>query len=91
MPIYDLECSKCKEVVEIQCSSKDRNKQKCDKCGGKLKQLFLSMPIVHLGLGYHTRLSDIAPDKDASQEVKDNFNKHLKVRRRNPLNIRTSD
>ena len=91
MPVYDLKCSKCGKTVEIICPSEDRNKQKCDECGGQLKILFLSVPIIVIGMGYHTRLSDIEPDKNASQEVKDNFNKHLKIKRRNPLNLRTSD
>lgn len=89
--IYDFKCSKCGQELEILIPISEIHKQRCGKCGGKLKRLFLSMPLVHLGLGYNTRLSDIAPDKNASQEVKDKFNKMLKIRRRNPLNIRTSD
>lgn len=88
---YDFKCSRCEKEVEILIPVSEIHNQICDNCGGKLERLFLSMPIIHLGLGYHTRLSDIAPDKDASQEVKDKFNKMLKIRRRNPLNIRTSD
>jgi len=38
MPLYDMQCEKCKKQVEIFCKIKDIKNQKCS-CGGRLKIL----------------------------------------------------
>jgi len=88
--LYDFRCSECKKVSEIYCSYEDIRNQICDECDGKLERLYISMPVFCKGIGSDTRLSDIAPNENASDEVKTKFKKMLKIRRRNPLNIRTS-
>jgi hypothetical protein len=43
MPLYDVECVKCKQVQEIFCCIKDRESyiinHRCTKCKGKVKQV----------------------------------------------------
>ncbi len=47
MPIYEFECARCGERIELMLNVADRNKGKCPKCGGtELRKLYGS---VHLG------------------------------------------
>ncbi|HCG73338.1 MAG TPA: FmdB family transcriptional regulator, partial [Nitrospina sp.] len=43
MPIYEYQCEKCKEVVEILQKVNDDSATECEKCGGKLDKLFNQM------------------------------------------------
>jgi len=85
---YDFFCPKCKQIIERVCISDEIGNQKCE-CGELLKRYYSKMPEVYLGSGYYTRLSDIAPDKNASQEVKDKFKMMKRVKPTNPLKIKT--
>jgi len=89
MPSYDFQCKKCKKIIEHICSVGDRGNQKCDKCDGLLEQIYLSFPEFCIGIGTDTRLSDIAPDENASDEVKTKFKMMKRVKPTNPLKIRT--
>lgn len=89
MPFYDFKCKKCEKITERRCLITDRGNQKCDKCDELLEQIFLSFPEFCIGIGTDTRLSDIAPDKNASDEVKETFKKCLRTRPINPLKIKT--
>ena len=47
MPIYTLKCEKCKNEEEIICSYteiKEKEKEKCPKCGKKKRKLKLNKP-----------------------------------------------
>jgi len=87
--IYDFMCEACGEISEILCSSKDINKQKCKKCNYTLSRLYIAFPEFCKGVGSDTRLSDIAPNDDASDEVKTKFKKMLRTKPINPLKIKT--
>jgi putative FmdB family regulatory protein len=39
MPTYEYECQKCGHYFELYQSIKDKPKEKCPKCGGRLKRL----------------------------------------------------
>jgi putative FmdB family regulatory protein len=50
MPIYELECIKCKEKIEVLQGYYDERPTKHEECGGKLKQIF-SVPTVRDAMG----------------------------------------
>lgn len=91
MPFYDFECSKCKKRFELYTFVKDRNNQKCPFCKEELKIIFLSTPEVCMGIGSDTRLSDIAPNEQASAEVKRKFKEMKRIKPSNPLKVRTTN
>ena len=43
MPVYEYQCEKCKEVVEVLQKISDDPLTKCEKCGGKIEKLFNQM------------------------------------------------
>ena len=45
MPIYEYECEKCQERVEILIRSERDIPAKCSKCGGKLHKAFSSFSV----------------------------------------------
>lgn len=53
MPIYEYECEKCGEVIEILQKISDPPLKKCNHCGGKIRKL-MSMNTFHLkGSGWY--------------------------------------
>ena len=43
MPVYEYQCEKCKEIVEVLQKVSDDPLTECEKCGGKIEKLFNSM------------------------------------------------
>jgi putative FmdB family regulatory protein len=39
MPVYQYECTGCKDQIEVFQKISDPELEKCEKCGGKLKKL----------------------------------------------------
>ena len=39
MPIYEYQCKKCKDCVEVLQKADDEPREKCEKCGGVLVKL----------------------------------------------------
>ncbi|GMT42483.1 MAG: hypothetical protein IEMM0002_0894 [bacterium] len=53
MPIYEYECKKCGEDMEIVHGITEKPKTRCPECGGKLKRL-ISLNSFHLkGTGWY--------------------------------------
>ncbi len=67
MPIYEYECTKCGNELEIVHGISEKPKRKCPDCGGKLKRL-ISLNSFHLkGTGWYK--TDYAkPDKKPEPE-----------------------
>ena len=42
MPVYEYQCEKCKDVVEVLQKVSDDPVEVCEKCGGKLSKQFNS-------------------------------------------------
>ena len=38
MPVYEYQCEKCKEVMEVLQKVSDEPLTECEKCGGKAQQ-----------------------------------------------------
>lgn len=54
MPIYEYQCKKCEETVEILQKVDEEPLQKCEKCGGSLSKLVTSSTFHLYGPGFHT-------------------------------------
>jgi putative FmdB family regulatory protein len=54
MPIYEYQCEKCKEVVEVLQKVSDDEMTECEKCGGKLGKLFNQMNFHLYGPGFYS-------------------------------------
>ena len=54
MPVYEYQCEKCKEVMEVLQKVSDEPLTECEKCGGKVEKLFNSMNIHIYGPGIHS-------------------------------------
>jgi putative FmdB family regulatory protein len=80
MPIYEYECSKCGDMLEVMQGFHDAPLKKCEKCGGKLHKL-VSESAFHLkGSGWYvtdysrsTRPGARKENRD-SKDAKDNSN-----------------
>lgn len=53
MPIYEYQCSQCKERHEIIQSISDAPLTHCPKCGGEMKKLISSPAIQFKGSGFY--------------------------------------
>ena len=53
MPLYEYECTKCGERTEKIRRFSDPPLTKCEKCGGKLKQLVSRSAIQFKGKGWY--------------------------------------
>lgn len=53
MPIYEFECQKCKERVEVFQKMNDEHPVKCKKCGGRLEKLVSASAIQFKGSGWY--------------------------------------
>jgi putative FmdB family regulatory protein len=65
MPLYDYQCSKCQNVVEVRHGFNDSYAEPCAACGGELKRVFNPAPIVFKGSGFYVTDSR-KPSSDAS-------------------------
>jgi putative FmdB family regulatory protein len=53
LPLYEYACTQCGQRFEKICRFSDPPLTKCDKCGGKLKQLVSSPAIQFKGSGWY--------------------------------------
>lgn len=53
MPIYEFECRKCKDRLEVFQKMNDKPPAKCRKCGGKLDKLVSASAIQFKGSGWY--------------------------------------
>ena len=54
MPIYEYQCEKCKDIVEVLQKVSDDPVEACEKCGGKLSKQFNSMNFHLYGPGFYS-------------------------------------
>ncbi len=68
MPIYEYECSKCRQITEALQKFSDPPLNDCPHCRGRLKRL-MSINSFHLkGNGWY--VTDYAGEKDSTQPGK---------------------
>jgi putative FmdB family regulatory protein len=53
MPIYEYQCTKCREVCEVLQRAKDKPPEKCPKCGGPMVKRISSPAIQFKGTGWY--------------------------------------
>ncbi len=53
MPIYEFECRKCKDRLEVLQKMNDKSPVKCRKCGGRLEKLISASAIQFKGSGWY--------------------------------------
>ncbi len=53
MPIYEFECRKCKDRLEVFQKMNDKPPAKCLKCGGRLEKLVSASAIQFKGSGWY--------------------------------------
>jgi putative FmdB family regulatory protein len=53
MPIYEFECRKCKDRLEVYQKMNDKPPAKCRKCGGRLEKLISQSAIQFKGSGWY--------------------------------------
>jgi putative FmdB family regulatory protein len=53
MPIYEFECRKCKDHLEVYQKMNDKPPAKCRKCGGRLEKLVSASAIQFKGSGWY--------------------------------------
>ena len=54
MPIYEYECEKCHESVEVLQNINDEPLKTCEKCGAKLNKLITNTTFHLYGPGFYT-------------------------------------
>lgn len=53
MPLYEYQCTKCEERVEVIQNISDPPYSHCPKCGGDMKKLFSAPAIQFKGSGFY--------------------------------------
>jgi putative FmdB family regulatory protein len=53
MPIYEYQCTKCREVCEVLQKAKDKPLEKCPKCGAPMVKRISSPAIQFKGTGWY--------------------------------------
>jgi putative FmdB family regulatory protein len=53
MPIYEYQCTKCREVCEVLQKAKDKPLDKCPHCGGPMVKRISSPAIQFKGSGWY--------------------------------------
>ena len=53
MPIYEFECRKCKDRLEVFQKMNDKPPARCRKCGGRLEKLVSASAIQFKGSGWY--------------------------------------
>jgi putative FmdB family regulatory protein len=53
MPIYEYQCTKCREICEVLQKAKDKPPEKCPKCGGPMVKRISSPAIQFKGSGWY--------------------------------------
>jgi putative FmdB family regulatory protein len=54
MPVYEYQCEKCKDIVEVLQKVSDEPMSKCEKCGGTLSKQFNQMNFHLYGPGFYS-------------------------------------
>lgn len=68
MPLYEYQCEKCGERVEIIRKLSDPPYSHCPKCGGDMRKLISSPAIQFKGSGFYK--TDYASPKSGASEAK---------------------
>jgi putative FmdB family regulatory protein len=68
MPIYEYQCTECREVCEVLQKAKDKPPEKCPKCGGPVIKITSSPAIQFKGSGWY--ITDYAKKSSAPAETK---------------------
>jgi putative FmdB family regulatory protein len=63
MPLYEYQCTKCREVCEVLQKAKDKPLDKCPKCGAPVIKLISSPAIQFKGTGWY--ITDYAKKSSA--------------------------
>lgn len=66
MPIYEYQCTQCKERMEIIQKLSDPPYSHCPKCGGDMKKLISSPAIQFKGSGFYKTDYASTPAKSES-------------------------
>jgi putative FmdB family regulatory protein len=66
MPLYDYQCSKCQNVVEVRHGFNDQYAQPCGLCGGELRRVINPAPIIFKGSGFY--VTDSRKKESSSSE-----------------------
>jgi len=66
MPLYEYQCSACRERSEILQKISDPPYTRCPKCGGEMKKLFSSPAIQFKGSGFYK--TDYASSSSSSSK-----------------------
>lgn len=53
MPIYEYQCTKCREICEVLQKAKDKPLEKCPKCGAPVVKRISSPAIQFKGTGWY--------------------------------------
>jgi putative FmdB family regulatory protein len=68
MPLYEYECTNCKERIEIIQRASDAPASPCPKCGADMKKLISSPAIQFKGSGfYKTDYASSKPSESKSE------------------------
>ncbi len=72
MPLYEYECSQCKERIEIIQKFSDAPHSHCPKCGGEMRKLISSPAIQFKGSGFYKTdyASKPAPKSESASDTK---------------------
>lgn len=70
MPVYEYECRKCGDHLEVTQKMSDPALAECGKCGGSLKKLITATSFVLKGSGWYATDYPSADRKKASEECK---------------------
>ncbi len=54
MPVYEYQCEKCKDIVEVLQKVSEDPVEVCEKCVGKLSKQFNSMNFHLYGPGFYS-------------------------------------
>jgi len=68
MPIYEYQCTTCREVCEVLQKAKDKPPEKCPKCGGPVIKITSSPAIQFKGSGWY--INDYAKKSSVPAETK---------------------
>lgn len=68
MPIYEYQCTKCREVCEVLQKAKDKPLDKCPHCGGPVVKRISSPAIQFKGSGFY--VNDYAKKSSTSSGTK---------------------
>jgi putative FmdB family regulatory protein len=53
MPLYDYQCSQCRNVAEVRHGFNDTYSEPCAACGGEMKRIISPAPIIFKGSGFY--------------------------------------